>query len=391
MDITLVINPGSSSKKYALFRDGKAVLEVLFEHTEEGYGKCIEINGERQRCEDVPASAYGAALGETIGIARREGLITDVRDISRVGIRVVSPGTYFERHRSIDEDYIRLLKAMAAVAPLHIPHTVSELDAAMKIIPHARLVGVSDSAFHSTMPSYARTYSIPTRDSKAYDVYRFGYHGISVASVVRQAREEEGGFPSRAIVCHLGSGVSVTALRDGKSIDTSMGFAPGDGLMMGTRSGDIDPGALLHLMKAKNLNAAEGEAYINEEGGFKGLLGQNDLRIALDRRARGDVSAEEAFEIFTYNIKKTIGSFAAVLGGLDLLILTATAAERNPTIRSLVCAGLEQVGIQIDAKMNDSLMARPGLISHEESAVKVLVLHTDEMFEMALVTQDIVN
>ena len=388
MDTTLVINPGSSSKKYALFRNGREVLNVLFEHTREGYGTCVEVDGERQHCEDVTEKAYGEALGEAVAIAVREGVVKSVKEITSVGIRIVAPGTYFEKHRTITEDYLGYLRALEATAPLHVPHTLHELTALGEVLPNVPVVGVSDSAFHSTMPEYARRYSIPEKDAEAYDVYRFGYHGISVSSVVREAGELLGGIPERTVVCHVGSGVSVTALRGGKSIDTTMGFAPGDGLVMGTRAGDVSTGALLYLMKVKGMDAVEAEEYVNGEGGFKGLLGQNDLRIVLDRVARGDASARVAIEIFTYHVKKSIGAFAAALGGLDLIVLTATAAERNPTVRALVAGGLEHLGVVLDYRENEALAGRPGTITTEESRAKGLVIHTAEMLVIARTTDE---
>jgi acetate kinase len=389
MDTTLVINPGSSSKKYALYRQGSEVMNVLFEHTKEGYGQCVEINGKRQKCEVVLADVYETALQETLKLAKQEGAIQSVQEIRRVGIRVVAPGTYFQKHRVVHDDYISYLKAMEGVAPLHIPGMLRELEALFSVLDGVTVIGVSDSAFHSTMPKYVRTYSLPRKDSESHDIYKFGYHGISVSSVLYQAHEMLGVLPSRTIVCHVGSGVSVTAVCDGQSVDTSMGFAPGDGLMMGSRAGDTDLGALLYLMKVKNFRAEEAEAYINEQGGFRGLINQNDLRIVLDRMARGDVEAKDAILTFTYNIKKKIGAFAAALGGVDLIILTATAAERNPTVRALVCDGLEYLGIDIDVLANENLGTRPGTISDPKSGVKVLVLHTNEMFEIARITESV--
>ncbi len=383
MDTTLVINPGSSSKKYALFRGGREVLSILFEHTETGYGRCTEVNRTRRRCEDITEHAYDEALEEVLRIARAEGVLTTETDIRAAGVRVVAPGTYFAKHRLMNDEYLGYLRALAGAAPLHVPHTLRECETLTRVLPGVPAVGVSDSAFHATMPEHARRYSIPEEDAGKHDVYRFGYHGISVASAVRKVSERFGTIPERMIVCHVGSGVSATALRAGKSIDTTMGFAPGDGLIMGSRAGDLSTGALLYLMKAKGLSADAAEAYVTKEGGFRGLLGQNDLRIVLDRMGRGDASARVAVEMFTYHLKKAIGALAAALGGLDVVVLTATAAERNPTVRTLVLGGLEHLGILIDWRENEALMGRPGTVSRKDSAVDVLVLHTEEMDEIA--------
>lgn len=391
MDTTLVINPGSSSKKYALFSGERELLSVLFEHTEEGYGRCIEVNRKRERCESIEERAYEDALDEVITIAKREGVLSHHQEISGVGIRVVSPGTYSAKHRIITSEYLEYLQALSVAAPLHVPHLLRELNALKRVLPDVQVVGVSDSAFHATLPESARRFSIPEKDAVTHDVYRFGYHGISVASCVRQVGERLGEIPKKMIVAHVGSGVSVTALRDGKSVETTMSFGPGDGLLMGTRAGDVSTSALIYLMRMKDLTPDSAEEYLNKEGGFRGLLGQNDLRVVLDRMSRGDATARVAVEMFVHNLKKAIGAFAAVLGGVDLIVLTATAAERNPVVRSLALSGLEHLGIILDRRENESLMGRPGIISREDSAASVLVLHTREMEEIARVAQEVLR
>lgn len=390
MDITLVINPGSASKKYAFFKGGRRVLSVSFEHVGEGYGKCLEIDGVRQECESATAHAFESAVEEVLGIAKREGVIHDAGEIARVGIRIVAPGTFFETHREIDEVYIQNLQKMADAAPLHIPHTITEIKALKKILPEVVCIGVSDSSFHATIPEYARTYSISRTDKETFDVYRFGYHGLSVSSVLKESTKMLGSCGERVIVCHVGSGVSVTAVRGGKSIDTTMGFSPTSGLMMSSRAGDLDSGALLYLMKKKNLSVEEAEIYITKHGGFAGVLGQSDLRIILDRRARGDQDAQMAVDMFVYHIRKTIGAYTAALGGLDLLVFTATAAERNPLVRAYICRGLEGLGIILDAKANEELMGRPGVLHRDTSTAKIVVVHTNEMEAIAKYAESVI-
>lgn len=383
MDTTLAVNPGSSSKKYALFRDGRECLSVLFERTGEGFGKCVEINNERQHCEDITATAYDASIPEVLAIAVREGVIPDARAVNRVALRIVAPGTYFAEHRVVDDGYVRRMEDVADAAPLHIPATLDELAAVRAALPQAKIIGCSDSAFHRTIPAHARTYSIPEGDSREFDVYRFGYHGLSVGSALAQVRMATGTLPARTIVCHVGSGVSVTAVREGESIDTSMGFAPGSGLMMGTRAGDIDPSALLYVLDKKGLTGIDAERYVNTMSGLKGVLGNSDLRVALDRMARGEGKAIDAIRMYMYRIQKMIGGYVAALGGLDLLVLTATAPERNPTVRALICEGLTPFGVALDAEKNEALIGHPGIISTETSSVEVRVVCTDEMAEMA--------
>lgn len=386
MDTTLVINPGSASKKYALYQDTTLLLTVLFERTGEGFGKCVEINGTRQHCEETTANAYHDALRAVLEIAVSEGTIQSSKDITRVGMRIVAPGSYFGEHRIIDTRYEKELASKEHAAPLHIPAIRAEIAALKEMLPHALLVGASDSAFHTTIPEYARAYSIPREDTKSLDIHRFGYHGLSLSSVMRRVNEKLGDFPDRTVVCHVGSGVSVTALQEGKSVDTTMGYGPGSGLMMNTRAGDIDPAALLYLMLKKKFTPEEAEAYVSEQSGLLGLLGVSDMRIALERRIKGEREADEAISLYMRGIKKAIGSSVAVLGGIDLLILTATAAERNPTIRTLICENLQTFGLELDGNENDSLMEREGFVSTLESKAKILVVHTNEMREIAHIT-----
>lgn len=389
MDITLVVNPGSASKKYALFKGDVRIFSVLFEHVGDGYGKCVEIDGTRQRCESATAHAFESSLEEMLALAVREGVIQDTNTITRVGVRIVAPGTFFQTHRVVDEVYIRNLKKMEAAAPLHIPHTIKELSMLSKLLPQVVCIGVSDSAFHCTVPEYAKRYSISRADRESFDVYRFGYHGLSVSSALLQSEQMLDAVSERVVVCHVGSGVSVTAVQHGKSIDTTMGFSPTSGLMMSSRAGDLDAGALLYLMKKKHLTPEDAEVYITKQGGFTGVLGQNDLRIAIDRSERGEPEAKVAIDMFAYHIRKAIGGFVAALGGIDLLVLTATAAERNPFVRARICEGLEGLGVKLDEKLNEERREKSGIISHSRSRAKIIVVHTNEMEEIARVAHSI--
>jgi acetate kinase len=389
MDTTLTVNPGSSSKKYALFKGEELILSVLFEHVGDGYGKCVEVNGTRQRCEETTATAYEEALDDFISVAQAEKVIERAEDIKKVGVRIVSPGTFFTTHRVVDEGYLKRLEKMSEAAPLHIPHQLEELRSVVRLLPNATVIGVSDSAFHSTIPAYVRSYSIPRTDAESFDTYRFGYHGLSVASVMKRVERIVGEVPLRAIVCHVGSGVSVTAVKDRKGFDTTMGFGPGSGLMMNTRAGELDPSALFHLMRAKKLSPEDMERYVSTDCGLSGMLGQSDLRVALDRYERREHDAVVAIMKYAYGIKKAIGAFVAALGGIDTLILTATAAERNPTVRSLICDDLAALGIVIDTEANESLMEREGIVSTSESPAKIAVVRTDEMREIARVARSL--
>jgi len=387
MGYTLVINPGSSSKKYALYNDGKCVLSMRFEQHAEGFEICSEINNTRQKCEEIKIAQFQNALDHFIETSLEMKYLESPEDIERVGVRVVAPGTYFQKHHLVDGVFMRKLEEKEETAPLHIPMALREIRQAGKKLPNAEIVAVSDSAFHSELPEVARTFSIPPEDARDLDIYRFGYHGISISSVLRKVPEVFGSDMQRLIVCHIGSGVSITALKNGKSIDTTMGYAPGGGVPMGSRSGDLEVDALLELMRKKHMRLFDARMYTQTEGGMRALCGSADLRTILERRSNNDPKAEAAFASFVYHIRKAIGAYIAVLGGLDGVVLTATACERNPRFRSLLLRGLESLGIELHAERNDLLIGKSGIISSSHSPIDVAVIKSDEQDELWRITE----
>jgi len=239
------------------------------------------------------------------------------------------------------------------------------------------------------MPPKARTYTILKSDAELYDIYRFGYHGLSVSSVVRKIHPLIGMEPDRMIVCHIGSGTSVTAVKQGKSVETTMGFSPTSGLPMSSRAGDIDGSALVELMRAKNLKTMDAGVYLNTNGGLAALSGESDIRVLLDKKSQNDPGATLALEVFAYHLQRAIAGQTVALGGLDVLVLTATASVRSPELRSLVLNGLKHLGIEISPDRNEVLLGKDGVISLRNSPVKVVVMRTDEMGEMALVPNQV--
>lgn len=390
MAITLLINPGSSSKKYSLIEDGRVVMDMRFERDAEKVEFRLQLSGQEQKCEDVTLEQYSTAIRFVLDTCLREKIVKNLQDITRVGIRIVAPGTFFQNHRLIDGLFIHKLREREPVAPLHIPSTLQEIELIKLELPQALLVGVSDSAFHNTMPARARDYSIERKDTDIYDIHRFGYHGISNASVVRRAVSVFSEIPARMIICHVGSGVSMTALLNGESIDTTMGFSPGSGLVMGSRAGDIESGALLELMRAKNLHLFDAQTYVQTRGGLKGLIGEDDFRHILERLSQNDEVATEAMNLFVYHFQKALGGFVVALGGLDAIVLTATAVERSTTLRTLLLKNLEWAGINIDNTKNDALVGHDGIISTLDSKIKVAVIRTNEIDEMYRVTNTFV-
>ncbi|MEZ4195432.1 MAG: acetate/propionate family kinase [Candidatus Paceibacterota bacterium] len=391
MAITLVVNPGSSSKKYAIYQDSDLLISAYIERSEDGFEMCTAVRGTQQKCELLPRQDYQTSLRNFFDLALTEQVVTSTTEIKVVAVRIVAPGTFFQKHQLIDDRFMKELSKCVDLAPLHVPHMQKEISALRQIIPHAKFVAVSDSAFHASLPESARNYSLPSEVATELDLFRFGYHGLSVGAVLGRLHAVTGHDPKRVIVCHLGSGVSVTATKDGQSIDTTMGFAPGSGLVMGSRAGDLDAGALLTLMQSRNLKPKDAQMYLQTIGGLKGLSGESDLRFILDRRAKGDKLATQAIASFVYQIKKAIGAYFAVLNGLDTLVFTATAGERSSVLRALITAELSSLGILLDKDKNELTISRDGVISDISAKVKVVVIKVDEAKEILHASQTVVE
>ena len=358
------------------------LLEAYVERIADGFEMCTSLDGEQQKCSLLDHNEYNGSLGQFLDNAVERKMLASYADVTKVALRVVAPGTYFQAHRVIDEEYIHKLENLTKIAPLHIPHLLQEITATKQLLPHALLVGISDSAFHSTMPDLTRRYSIPEADAAQFDIFHFGYHGLSVASVLPRADIVAREPLRKVIVCHIGSGVSVTAVKNGKSVDTSMGYAPGSGLLMGSRAGDVPTGALLSLMQQKNLKPADALVYLQTHSGLKGLTGESDLRILLERRAQGQAKATAAIDSFIYHLQKAIGGYLAILGGVDAIILTATASQRSPQLRQLLLQSLAPLGILLDTEKNDAAINKEAVISTNQSPIKVLVIKTNEADEI---------
>ncbi len=381
----LIINPGSASRKYALADGPRIVLRGHFERTPEGAEVTFfdADGGEEKRSLGSASSAHTTDHFVEEAVAR--GLITQARPIAAVGLRIVAPGRYFQEHKLIDADYAERLEAAMKEAPLHIKPELTELAHLREIISRVPVYGISDSAFHAGLPEVARRYAIDARDAERFGIQRFGFHGISLASIVTKLPSVLGTVPPRVVICHLGSGASVTAVRDGKSLDTSMGYSPLEGLVMATRGGDIDPGALIHLAKSKGLSYSRLETYLNTQSGLLGLTGgrTGDMREVMEAAETDETWGREALESFLYRLVKYIGAYTVVLGGLDALVFTATIAERSNTIRARVCENLSGLGVELDAAANERLSGQDGVITMPSSRVTAAVVATDELAEIA--------
>ncbi len=388
MVTTFIANPGSTSRKYAVYRDAVCVVRIFCESTGAGFAMSVIENQTKVSQTEMSASEFAQSASFVLSFLVSEKYITSLADIIYVGIRVVAPGTLFTHHTIIDATYIDALRNVQAISPLHTPHLIDEIITVQKTLPKTSIVGISDSNFHTTIPEHIRRISVPEADAQAFDIYRFGYHGISFASIARNLQRVFDEVPKRTIVCHIGGGVSVGALRNGVSAGTSMGYSPVSGILMGSRGGDITAGVVAGLMVQKRLSGNALYEYLYKECGFKGVAGVSDLRLLLERKANGDEKASLAVKMFIHQIHNWIGSHAVLLGGVDAIVLTATASERNAHLRKLVLSNLSLLGVNMDFDKNEALVGGQGLIHTSGSQVKIAVMRTDEMGEMNRIVHD---
>ncbi len=379
MAITLVVNPGSTSRKYAFYRGSECIASVHIEVTETGVSSCVtEINGV-STCEDWTADGLATALEQTVRWAMAKGIIGTIDSIARTAVRVVAPGQLFAEHRRIDAAYIEALTAAAWLVPVHIPIVLSELAALTKQLPHTPCFAISDSAFHDTMWPQVRSQSLGSEHIENY-----GYHGLSFASISRRLEPAFGVVPPRTVVLHVGGGVSVTALKYGVAVATSMGFTPASGVVMGTRGGDVGADAMVAYMREHDLTPTDALLHLYRHSGFSALAGVADLRLLMERAAAHDERAHLAFVAFVQQVATEVTSRALLMGGVDAIVLTATAVVRNPTLRAKLMEPLALIGVHLDADKNECLVGKEGLIEGAGS-VPVMVMKTDEMGEMARV------
>lgn len=376
MGITLVVNPGSTSRKYAFYRGNTKLAAYTVERAGEVYALSTEVGGRQESLawndpleDTLPAAVAWAVAAKVLASAA---------DIDTVALRVVAPGPAFLAHQRIDAAVEKRLRDVAHLVPLHAPIALAELAAARRMCTTAKIVGVSDSAFHHTL----RTHT--TFQSLGQGMYRkVGYHGLSVASVARRLPMLFGQVPRRVVVVHLGGGVSATALESGVSVATTMGFTPASGLMMGTRAGDIGADAVLAYADTHNLSPRAALEELYTAGGFAGAAPGGDLRLLMEGAARGDVRASETMAAFRYQLRSAIASHILELGGIDALVLTATAFWRNPALRALVVEDLHYFGFALDTVQNERLIGAPGRIE-VDGTIPIAVVKTDEMEAMAL-------
>ena len=382
----LVINAGSSSMKYQLIDSfsGSRQTTGLVERIGEALGSVKHAGAEREFEWQTEVADHTAAFAEMARGFALAGTPLDTLDLAAVGHRVVQGGSDFVSATLIDDDVAARIFELSELAPLHNPAHYSAIVAARAAFADVPHVAVFDTSFHQTLHEAAYSYAISPEVAAQYGVRRYGFHGISHQVVSERAAALLGRplAELKQIVLHLGNGASACAVDGGRSVDTSMGLTPLEGLVMGTRSGDIDPGALLHLLRA-GLSVDAVDRLLNKQSGLLGLAGSNDMRDIRAGVAAGDPAAKLAFDIYVRRLKHYIGAYLALLGGADTIVFTAGVGENHAPMREAVCSGLEWLGIEIDPARNESPDRGARVVSKEASRVAILVVPTDEEAEIA--------
>ncbi|PRR78959.1 Acetate kinase [Clostridium liquoris] len=394
----LVINCGSSSLKYQLIdmANEDALAKGLVERIGiEGSILTQKANGEKFVIEE-PMKDHKDAIKLVLSalVNKKHGVIKDMSEIAAVGHRVVHGGEKYANSVLIDDEVMKSIEDCIKLAPLHNPPNIIGINACKALMPNTPMVAVFDTAFHQTIPEYAYIYAIPYELYKKYGIRKYGFHGTSHRYVSKVAADMMGKDISdlKIITCHLGNGASLCAVDGGKSVETSMGFTPLEGVAMGTRSGSIDPAIITYLMQELNLSIEEVNNLMNKKSGVYGISGvSSDFRDIEKAAAEGNHRAQLSLDVFHYKIKRYIGSYAAVMGGVDCVVFTAGLGENDPSSRSKICKGLEFLGINIDEKKNNEGRGFAKVISTDDSKVKVFVIPTDEELMIARDTEEIIK
>ena len=392
----LVLNCGSSSIKYKLFdMDQKSVIAqggVEKIGLPDSFLLVKLPNGEKRRIEkSMPEHTVGIQLILEVLTDKEIGCIADLKEINAVGHRVVHGGEKFNKSVVLTDEVLKAFEECSDLAPLHNPANLKGVNAVKELMPGLPQVGVFDTAFHQTMPAKAYMYAIPYELYEKYGVRRYGFHGTSHRYVSARALEFLGMKPegTKVITCHVGNGGSIAAVVDGKCVDTSMGLTPLEGLVMGTRSGDIDGGAVTFLEKKLGLDADGMSNLLNKKSGVAGITGgSSDMRDVENAAKNGDPKAKLAQDMYFYRIKKYIGAYAAAMGGVDVIVFTAGVGENQISMRSAVCDGLEFLGVKFDESKNN-VRGEEAVISADDSKVKVVVIPTDEELMIATDTMNL--
>lgn len=385
----LVVNAGSSSLKYQLIEmDNESVLAkgVCERIGQQGSVLVHRGKGEEVRIQGaMPTHSEAIKMVLDALVDKNYGVISDMKEIAAVGHRVLHGGVIFKESALVTDETLKQIESNIDLGPLHMPPNIMGIKACRAAMPHAPQVAVFDTTFHATMPDYAYMYAIPYDDYKNFKIRKYGFHGTSHLFVSGEAAKLMGRKDFKLVVCHLGNGASVSAVKDGKCVDTSMGLTPLEGLVMGTRSGDIDPAVIEYLMDKKGMDIHEATNYLNKKSGVLGVSGvSSDFRDLVAAMNDGNDRARLAIDMFSYRVKKYIGSYAAAMGGLDCVAFTGGIGEHTEIVREKVMNGLEFLGIDFDYDKNNNVpRGEITLLTKPASKVKVYIIPTNEELVIA--------
>ncbi len=395
--IILVINCGSSSLKYEIFSFPQE--HSLCKGVVEKIGKedaIVLYQSQTKRSHHIQKiTDHTNAFNVVMNLLTDSeiGVIADTNQVHAIGHRVVHGGEIYSSSVMINDHVMGAIEELLPFAPLHNPANLSGIQAAKKLFPHCKHIAVFDTAFHQTMPAAAFTYPLPYEIYKKYGIRRYGFHGTSHYYVSREGARCLGKKPEdiNLITCHLGNGCSITAIEKGRSIDTTMGFTPLEGLMMGTRCGSIDP-AILVFLQEQNMDGKEIDAIMNKKSGLLGISGvSNDMRDIEKAAINGNKRAELALEMFAHSVQKFIGAYAALLQTVDMLVFTAGVGQNDPAMRKRICEPLPNIGMQLDSIKNEDVNRGEGIISADYSNVKIAVIETKEELQIARDSYSLIN
>ena len=402
----LVLNCGSSSVKFQVIeitsggideKENLVYARGLIERVGEDDAIVNYTPSGKEKVKVVePIKDHKAAIEKVIALLldKEIGILADMDEIEAVGHRMVHGGEEFASSVLIDEEVLDRMRECTDLAPLHNPANLKGYEASREVLPHVRHVGVFDTAFHQTMPPSSYLYAIPLEYYRRYKIRRFGFHGTSHRYVFYRYCKLTGKDPDRtsAITCHLGNGASIAAIKDGKSLDTSMGFTPLEGLVMGTRSGDLDPAIHQFVINKEGSDIDEFTRILNKESGMMGLSGKsNDMREITEAADAGDESCATALAIYCYRLKKYIGSYLAALNGTDVVIFTGGVGENSDLVRGESVGSLDSLGVELDRETNRGMNGKEGKISSDSSKVEVYVIPTNEELVIAWDTYECVE
>ena len=391
----LVVNAGSSSLKYQLIdmTDESVVLKGVCERITFDGGILTQKTFDGKETvikQDMPTHKEAMQLVLTAMLDKEKGALKDISEISAVGHRVLHSAEDFKASVVIDDEVIKICEKNIDLGPLHMPGNIACIKSCREVMPGVPMVAVFDTTFHSTMPAKAFMYGIPYDVYDKYKVRKYGFHGTSHKFVSQETAKLLGDPNAKMVICHLGNGSSISAVKDGKCQDTSMGFTPLEGLVMGTRSGDIDPAAVDFIRAKLNMTSEEMVNYLNKKCGVLGVSQiSSDLRDLEAATAKGDEKALLALEMLAYRVRKYVGSYIAVLGGVDAVVFTGGIGEHSPRIRGLVMENMEFCGAKFDQKKNEEYSSGIGYLNAEDSKVKIIVLPTNEELSIARETKEL--